>query len=203
MTVPNGVVAPRIVLTGGPGAGKTTAADLLRREVGPRIVVVPETATMLFGGGFLRREDPASRRASQRAIFHVQRALETVYASSYPNRVLLCDRGTVDGAAYWPEAPEEFFEAVDTTLEEELERYDHVIFFETAAVGGIEIEGGNPIRCEDTAMAVAIDERLRSLWSRHPGFTLIPHSPSFLSKINQALAILTELVGHPVRSDEP
>ena len=30
----------RIVLTGGPGGGKTTAADLFRREIGERVVVV-------------------------------------------------------------------------------------------------------------------------------------------------------------------
>ena len=47
----------RIVLTGGPGGGKTTAADLMRREVGDRIVIVPEAATMLFSGGFPREEE--------------------------------------------------------------------------------------------------------------------------------------------------
>ena len=42
----------RIVLTGGPGGGKTTAADLFRREIGDRVVLVPEAATILFQGGF-------------------------------------------------------------------------------------------------------------------------------------------------------
>src|SRR6186713_3191320 len=42
----------RIVLTGGPGGGKTTAADLFRREIGDRVVIVPEAATILFAGGF-------------------------------------------------------------------------------------------------------------------------------------------------------
>ena len=37
----------RIVLTGGLGSGKTTAADLLRRELVNRVVVVPEAATIL------------------------------------------------------------------------------------------------------------------------------------------------------------
>ena len=32
----------RIVLTGGPGGGKRTAADLFRREIGERVVIVPE-----------------------------------------------------------------------------------------------------------------------------------------------------------------
>ena len=55
----------RIVLTGGPGGGKTTAADLFRRELGERVVVVPESATILFGGGFPRAGDrPRSSRPS-------------------------------------------------------------------------------------------------------------------------------------------
>jgi hypothetical protein len=38
----------------------------------------------------------------------VQRNLEDVQAALYPERVLLCDRGTVDGAAYWPGEPHHF-----------------------------------------------------------------------------------------------
>ena len=184
----------KVVLTGGPGAGKTTAADLLRREVGERIVVVPETATMLFGGGFPRGREPVARYAAQTAIFQVQRALEDVYAVSYGGRLLLCDRGTVDGAVYWPESPEAFFAANGTTLEAELGRYDRVIFFETAARGGLAIEGGNPVRTENLAEAVALDHALEALWSQHPHFTRIPHDTSFLRKIFSALEVLTTIV---------
>ena len=51
----------RIVLTGGPGGGKTTAADLFRREIGNRVVIVPEAATLLFQGGFPRSPDTRAR----------------------------------------------------------------------------------------------------------------------------------------------
>lgn len=60
-------------------------------------------------------------------------------------------------AAYWPGAPEEFFAPLDTTMEEELARYDGVIFFESAAVGGMGIEGGNPVRNETLEQAAALD----------------------------------------------
>jgi predicted ATPase len=184
----------RIVLTGGPGGGKTTAADLLRRELGSRIVIVPEAATILFAGGFPRSSQLDANRAAQSAIFHVQRNLEDVQSSLYPERVLLCDRGTIDGAAYWPEGPETFFRFQGTTLEAELSRYDAVVFFETAAVAGLSIEGGNPVRCETLTQAVELDQRLRALWSQHPRFTLVPHSQSFLAKIVGALGLLQALV---------
>jgi predicted ATPase len=98
----------RIVLTGGPGGGKTTAADLFRREIGERVVLVPEAATLLFSGGFPRVTEADARRAAQCAIFHVQRNLEDVQSARFPDRILLCDRGTVDGAAYWPDDPSFF-----------------------------------------------------------------------------------------------
>ena len=42
----------RIVLTGGPCAGKTTTLNELRCQLGAGVVVVPETATMLLSAGF-------------------------------------------------------------------------------------------------------------------------------------------------------
>jgi predicted ATPase len=184
----------RVVVTGGPGAGKTTAADLFRRELGERIVVVPEAATMLFSGGFPRDGSPSVRRAAQTAIFHVQRNLEEIQGATYPSRVLLCDRGTVDGAAYWPDDPDDFFAALGTTLRDELAHYDEVIFFETAAVGGLAIEGGNPTRIESLDQAVAIHRALFALWSQHPRFTFVPHDASFLRKITAGLAVLGGIV---------
>jgi predicted ATPase len=187
----------RIVLTGGPGGGKTTAADLFRREIGERIVIVPETATMLFTGGFPRVGEPKARAATQQAIFHAQVALEDIQGARYPGRVLLCDRGTVDGAAFWPEsAGAGFFETLGTSLARELERYDAVIFFESAAVGGISIEGGNPARTESNEEARLLDMHLRALWSKHPSFHFVPHSASFFAKLQDGLGQLQALIDH-------
>jgi predicted ATPase len=192
----------RIVLTGGPGGGKTTAADLFRREIGEKVVIVPETATMLFSGGFPRVGQPKARAATQQAIFHAQVALEDIQRALYPDRVLLCDRGTIDGAAFWPpEAPQGFFETMGTTLEEELVRYDAVIFFESAAVGDMSIEGGNPTRTESNEQARQLDIRLRALWSKHPNFHFIPHSDSFFAKLRDGLEQLQRIVGNDAWKD--
>jgi len=184
----------RIALTGGPGGGKTTAADLFRRELGERVVIVPESATILFAGGFPRSNQLDARHAAQSAIFHVQRNLEDTQSALYPDRILLCDRGTIDGAAYWPAGNSGFFHAMGTTLEQELQRYDAVVFFETAAAAGISIEGGNPIRNETLSQAAELDRRLRELWSQHPRFWLVPHSASFFQKLSCGLSILQSIV---------
>jgi len=184
----------RIALSGGPGGGKTTAADLFRRELGERVVIVPESATILFAGGFPRSEQIDAQRAAQMAIFHVQRNLEDVQSALFPDRILLCDRGTIDGAAYWPNHERNFFESMGTTFDVELQRYDAVVFFETAAVAGASIEGGNPVRTESLGEAIELDTRLRQLWMRHPRFMLVPHHASFLKKITSGLAMLESLV---------
>ncbi|MGY6502592.1 MAG: AAA family ATPase [Acidimicrobiales bacterium] len=186
----------RIVLTGGPGGGKTTAADLFAREIGEDVTLVPESATILFAGGFPRVSESDAQRSVQRAIFEVQRSLEDVQTKLFPERVLLCDRGTVDGAAYWPDGTDGFFEAMGTTHDAELARYDVVLFFETAAIGGMAFTTGNRYRTESDTEAIELDRRLRDLWSPHPHFHLVPHNVSFLRKITVGLSILESVVAH-------
>ena len=196
LTPPSSDRGCKIVLTGGPGGGKTTASDLFRRELGERVAIVPEAATLLFTGGFPRSLDDAAGRAVQRAIYHVQTNLEDVQQARFPERILLCDRGTVDGAAYWPpDHGADFFSSVGTSLAAELARYDAVIFFESAAVGGLGvIEDGNPARIESVNRAAQLDQRLREVWQQHARFVLVPHAVSFMDKIVNALQQLTRLV---------
>lgn len=184
----------RIVLTGGPGGGKTTALDLIRRELGEKVVVVPETATILFSGGFPRRDEPDACRSAQKAIYNVQKNMENIQQSIYPDRVLLCDRGTLDGAAYWPEGEDAFFKNLNSSPEQELKRYDAVLFFETAAVGNISIEGGNPIRTEDNQKAVELNDKLKEIWKKHPHFFHISHQPSFFSKLQNAFESIQDII---------
>jgi len=184
----------RIVLTGGPGGGKTTAGDLFRREMGDRVVLVAEAATMMFSGGFPRIAVPEAVHAVQRAIYHVQIHLEEAVMAVHPDRILLCDRGTVDGAAYWPGGSEAFFADIGSTLEHELARYDAVIFFESAAMGRMNIEGNHPVRNESLEQAVKLDHKLRALWSQHPHFILVPNNVSFFKKIAFGLAVLDDIV---------
>ena len=185
----------RIAVTGGPGGGKTTATDLFRRELGEEVVVVPEAATLLFGGGFPRYAEPDAVRVAQRVIFELQRGLEDTQRARYPSRILLCDRGTVDGAGYWPAGdPEDFFTSVGTSIEAEFARYDAVIFFQSAAVGGHAIEANNPVRTESNLEAAELDARLHELWAGHRRFVLVPNNQSFFKKITAGLSVLEEMV---------
>jgi predicted ATPase len=178
----------RIVLTGGPGAGKTAVLEMVRTSLCKHVHVLPEAASVVFGGGFPRHDDPTCRRAAQRAIFHIERELEITGEAHNP-AIVLCDRGTIDGLAYWPDPPRDFWEAAGTTLEAELARYDCVIHLRTPA-GGRGYNHVNPIRTESAHDAAEIDDRILQAWSAHPRRFIVAATGDFLDKAAQALKLL-------------
>jgi predicted ATPase len=176
-----------VVLTGGPGAGKTALLEMARQSFCRHLHVLPETASMLFGGGFPRHGSPAVLRAAQRAIFLTQRELEST-AVGMDAAVVLCDRGTVDGVAYWP-GPDDFWRALGTTREEQLARYDAVIHLRTPPVDN-GYNHVNILRIESAAEAHEVDERILSAWDGHPRRTIVDAAPDFFAKAALALAAL-------------
>jgi predicted ATPase len=178
---------PAIVVTGGPGGGKTTALDLFQRELKHEVQVVPESATLLFSHGLTKDGTPGNAHRLQLAVYRMQVSLETIFRDSFPDRLLLCDRGTLDGAAYWPGDEADFYGAVGSSFEAEAARYDAVVFFETAAARGEDVRSNNPYRSETLEAAVQLDARLRRVWERHPRFHFIPSETSFLRKIANGL----------------
>jgi predicted ATPase len=177
----------RIVLTGGPGAGKTAVLELVRQEFCAHVQVMPEAAGIVFGGGFPRTGSPGWRRGAQRAIFFVQRELESI-GDADNAAIVLCDRGTVDGAAYWP-GPDSFWDSVGTTQAGEMSRYDAVIHLRTPTNDG-GYNHGNPLRTESAEAAAEIDERLLRIWEAHPRRFIVPPSQDFLKKAARVVAIL-------------
>lgn len=140
----------RVVLTGGPGAGKTAVLELIQQSFCEHVHVLPESAGILFSGGFPRGRSPVLARAAQRAIYYIQLELEAT-AEAGNAAIVLCDRGTVDAAAYWP-GPEEFWTAVGTTRQAELARYAAVIHLRTPRAGS-GYNQRNPLRIESAAEA--------------------------------------------------
>lgn len=178
----------RVVLTGGPGAGKTAVLELIRQSLCAHVKVLPEAAGVVFGGGFPREDDPGCLRAAQRAIYHVQRELEAA-GEVHNAAVVLCDRGTVDGLAYVPEPREDFWPSLHTTLEDELGRNDTVIHLRTPTVDR-GYNRSNPLRTESPAAAAAIDARILEAWADHPRRFIVDPSDAFLDKATRTLAII-------------
>src|SRR4029079_18805765 len=95
------------------------------------------------------------RHDAQRRMYRLQLEQEERLARAHPGKILLLDRGTIDGAAYWPEGPEDFWRDIGTTIDKELARYDAVIMLETcAAIGLYDNDASNPVRFESSDAAI-------------------------------------------------
>jgi predicted ATPase len=190
----------RLVLTGGPGAGKTAVLEALKHLLSSEVAVLPESAGIVFGGGFPRLDTVAGRRAAQRAIFYVQRELENI-ADESDIAAVLCDRGLLDAAAYWA-GPADFWPSVGMTQEEALARYDVVIHLRVpdAAHGYARV---NPLRIESADEAAMIDQRILQAWAAHPHRYIVEATSDFLAKAASVLTIIQrELHGGEVESGE-
>ena len=136
----------------------------------------------------MRTAPRPARMAAQRSIFHVQRGLEEVAEAESDAAIVLCDRGTIDGAAYWPE-PTGFFEAMGTTRAAELARYHAVVHLRTPAqTNGY--DHANPARIETATEALEIDRRIADAWEGHPRRVFVECSGDFLQKAARALDVL-------------
>jgi predicted ATPase len=185
----------KIVLTGGPNAGKSViAAAVARRDA--RFVQVPEAATQVYTtlGTTWDRLDITNRREAQRMIYRLQVEQEARFAVDHADKHLLLDRGTVDGAAYWPDGAEEYWQDLGSSLEQELRRYDRIIWLETSAVLGIyDGPASNAVRFEDAAGAVESGRQLLRFYERHPRLQHVAASVNLDDKINAVLQLLADL----------
>ena len=186
------VHTPRlVVVTGGPGAGKTAVLEVAQRELCRHVVVLPEAASILWQGRFPRRTTLAARKAAQRTIAKLQLELQRMTLEEGHAAVVLCDRGTLDGLAYWPGEPEEYLAALGTTREQELARYHAVIHLRTPpAHNGY--SHANPYRTETAEEAAKLDEAILAAWAGHQRRVVIESEQDFFVKLSKALAAIRE-----------
>ncbi|MEI7973278.1 MAG: ATP-binding protein [Bdellovibrio sp.] len=180
----------RLVVTGGPSGGKTTLIETLQREFPQDLAIVTEAASVLYRGGFPRLNSNKARVHAQRAIYFVQSELEKLVSFHESGRSLLvCDRGSIDGAAYWPGGVGGFFRSLGTSLGSELKRYDWVLHLDTTAMSFYS-SANNPVRTETHDQALKLNEKIKSAWAKHPQRLILPHQEKFIQKINLAVEVV-------------
>lgn len=183
----------KIVLTGGPSAGKTTIVQIIEREFKSKAVSVPESASILFKGGLPRGTAELDLIYQQRAIYHLQAELEALTEKKNPDKIIVCDRGSLDGVAYWPSpASISFFESLGTTAERECARYDWVFHLETSASHSYDTT--NPLRIESHDQAITIDDKVKAAWSMHPRRIIIHNSQAFSRKVEHVLELVQQII---------
>jgi predicted ATPase len=182
-----------IAVTGGPGAGKTALLEVARRHYCRHVIVLPEAATIVYGGGFPRRNLASARRHAQLAILHVQDQLERTELETGRAALVLCDRSLVDGLAYWPDDEASYLHELHTTRGELLERYDAVLHLRPPRAGhGYDHE--NRVRVESATEAARLDRAIERSYDGHPHRHFVDGADDFLAKMRHAIAWLDRLV---------
>ncbi len=182
-----------IVITGGPGAGKTAVLEMAKKVLCEHVAILPEAASIVFGGGFWRLQSASAKMAAQSAIFHIQAEMENLVSSENKWTVGLCDRGTLDGLAYWPDGEATFWKMSRTKASQEYKKYFAVIHLRSPSVqfGYNQI---NPLRIETSLQASAIDEKIANAWAGHKNYHAIASTENFLTKAQAALKIISKYI---------
>ena len=200
----------KIVLTGGPAAGKTTLISRIlhefKQEDGWRVITIPETATELISGFGIRPfGDCMSMLAFQDFVIadqiHKEKlALDAAQVVPEDNILVIYDRALMDDKAYISD--EEFAEVLShfdgRTEASVLANYDAVIHLVTCAKGAeFAYNLGNAARTESLEYAREMDDRTLRAWRGHPNLHIIDNSVNFEDKINRAIAEIYRLLGEP------
>lgn len=167
----------KIVITGGPCAGKSSIVTSLKKEFGDSIITIPESATLLLAGGFpLPGKDldlsDDWQYSFQKSVYQLQRSLEEVYALMAQKKgvkLILCDNGLPSAAAYMPGGLTEFINLFGVDLSKEFESYHTIIHLETVAIAYPERYGcyNNENRYTSRENAIKHDNLIKDIWSEH------------------------------------
>lgn len=197
----------KIVITGGPCAGKSTAMSWIQNAFTQKdyvVLFVPETATELITGG-VAPWTCGCNEDYQKCQMRLQIAKEEIFQQAAESMdaekiLIVCDRGAIDNRVYMSQA--EFARVLRSVGKSEVELrdgYDAVFHLTTAAKGAREFytTANNSSRTETPEQAVERDDKLLVAWTGHPHLRVIDNSRSFEDKMKKLLAEISSFLGEP------
>lgn len=197
----------KIVITGGPCAGKSTAMSWVQNaftQIGYTVLFVPETATELITGGvapWTCGTNAEYQKCQLKLQIEKENIFEQAARTMAVDKVLIvCDRGVLDNKAYMNDM--EFAEAIQFIGSNEVElrdNYDAVFHLVTAAKGAEEFytTANNSARTETVEEAAALDDKLISAWTGHPHLRVIDNTLTFEDKMKKLIAEIALFLGEP------
>jgi len=198
----------RLVLTGGPCAGKSTVVEELKEHLeslGFSVLHVTEAATSLKLCGM--EFNPLEAEEFQKSVMMIQKTREEIFlrwaevmaAQNTRNKtVIIYDRGLADGRAF---VKDEVFKrcldqiGLSTEFFDIYNRYDAVFHLSTVADGQRDYFVNTSYRHESPEEALKQDHRLRDIWKEHPIYYNFPAENKFQTKANKLKSILSNLLG--------
>ena len=198
---------PKIVITGGPCAGKTTALSWIQNyytKLGYRTLFIPESATELIGGG-VAPWTTGSPMDFQKCITQLQLEKERIFAqaaATMPDEKLLlvCDRGVLDNKAYMSDGEfDEILTALGHSEVELRDNYDAVFHLVSAAKGADRFytTENKSARTETVEQAAALDDKIIAAWTGHPHLRIIDNATDFQDKLERLVGEISAFLGEP------
>lgn len=199
------MIIKKIVITGGPCAGKSTAMSWVQNaftQKGYTVLFVPETATELITGG-VAPWTCGDNLSYQKCQMRLQLEKESVFLEAARSMnaekiLIVCDRGALDNKAYMnDEELDEVLRSVHTNRVELRDGYDAVFHLVTAARGAAEFytTDNNQARKESVEEAIAVDDRLIAAWTGHPRLRIIDNATGFEDKMKRLIAEISAFLG--------
>ncbi len=209
----------RIVLTGGPCAGKTTALVRIGEHfsaLGYKVFTIPEVPTMVTQSGWnYLTNNKDFYYEGEKVILELQLALEEkvqrMAETCHCPSVIVCDRGAMDISAYISrEMWKELTEACGTSSRElKTTRYDAVLHLVSAADGAEKYytTANNAQRYEKAdeeglAIARSLDKKIINAWTGHPHLRVINNSEDFERKMRRVIKEISSVLGLPQQIEE-
>ena len=199
----------KIVLTGGPCAGKTRIIGDLGNylsEKGYYVITLAETATQLIKSNMLPCMDEKHVLVFQDIILKMQLMKEEMavrYAKEIlPDEdvVILCDRAIMDNRAYL--GTEEAFQYllnINNLAEEEIiNSYDFVIDLISTATAKKDVYQLDVVRSESVDDAMLLDKKTTLAWINHPQMIIVKPT----EKIEEKSAIVVDEVNSYLKGIE-
>lgn len=197
----------KIVITGGPCAGKTTAMSWIQNmftDLGYHVIFIPECATELINAG-ISAKTCKDVESFQNALMKLQIEREIIYekaalAIKKDKILIVCDRGIMDSKAFLTDL--QFSSILFELNKNEIElrdNYDAVFHLVTAAKGAEEFYTleNNTARTETIEEAILVDDNLINAWNGHPHFRIIDNSTNFDNKMKKLLKEISHFLGEP------
>ena len=199
----------KIVITGGPCAGKSTAMIWIQEHFekqGYGVLFIPECATELILGG-VSGWTMESNFEFELAILKMQQQKEKIFDEcakklfAKDKVLIVCDRGFLDCKAYMEDY--EFREAMQVLgMEENAVRdsYDGVFHLVSVAKDAPQFytHETNKARFETLEEAIENDTKTLNAWMGHPHLRIVDNSTDFEGKMRRLLKEISCLLGEPV-----
>lgn len=196
----------KIVLTGGPCAGKTTAMSFINEyfsKKGYGIIFIPETAAEILSSGL--NPNICGLEEFQKGIMMLQLEKEKIYyemAKKLDNDKILIiyDRGILDGLAYMEEDTfDKILRETNNNIINLRDNYDAVFHLTTAAKGAKKAYTleSNKVRTEPIDEARLIDDKIINVWTGHPHFRIIKNRDNFEDKMKDLIKEISSFLGEP------